>query len=281
MQAARTPAGRRVTLLPRRGSELVRDPGRERPDDPSGAGPAGMDTVSSIAYPRSKSRSNRLDRGMMKEGVPHEAGASAKPCREPATWCTEVRVARWQGGDDGAFGELYRRFAPLLERRVGFHRLWPLLRGIQKVDVVQEVWLAVSRSRDDFTPSGTGSFFAWVGVIADNTVVRLLRRQSAMKRGEAVVGEGLGEVPEKRIVPRPGLPVLETPTSVARVSELHDLARELLNERQFLAWDLVEIRGYSREEAGLALGCSASAVRGLLLRARGDLVAWFDGRDSD
>lgn len=216
----------------------------------------------------------------MKEGVPHEAGAPAMPRREPAAWCTDVRVARWQGGDDGAFGELYLRFAPLLERRVGFHRLWPLLRGLQKSDVVQEVWLAVSRSRDEFTPSGSGSFFAWVGKIADNTVVQLLRRQCAAKRGVEVTGEGLEGAPEQGVVPRPGLPALETPTSVARVSELHDLAREVMNDRQFLAWDLIEIRGYSREEAGLALGCSTSAVRGLLLRARAALVARLDGRES-
>lgn len=208
----------------------------------------------------------------MDEGEARDVPVPPEDRAEPAAWCTDLRVARWQGGDEGAFGELYRRFAPLLEKRVTFHKLWPVLHGLQQSDVVQEVWLAVSRARNDFTPSGTGSFYAWVGKIADNTVVELFRRQTTRKRGGGKPGEPLGEGNDERIVTRPGVRTLETPTSCARVSEFHDLAREVLSERQFLAWDLVEMRGYSRDEAGLALGCSASAVRGLLKRARTAMV---------
>jgi len=208
----------------------------------------------------------------MNDGEDRDVPAPLEGRAEPAAWCTDLRVARWQGGDEGAFGDLHRRFAPLLEKRVSFHHLWPLLHGVQVGDVVQEVWLAVSSARDDFTPSGTGSFYAWVGKIADNTVIELFRRQTARKRGGGKPGEPLTEASDERVVTRPGGPTAETPTSCARVSELHDLAREVLSDRQLLAWDLVEMRGYSRDEAGLALGCSASAVRGLLKRARTVMV---------
>jgi RNA polymerase sigma factor (sigma-70 family) len=193
---------------------------------------------------------------------------------DPETWRTEIRVTRWQAGDEVAFGELYERFEPLLEQRIRLHAFWAILSSrYQLRDVVQETWLAVHRSRGNFVHAGRGAFIAWVGRIADNTLIELLRRKNARKRGDGEEGEPLGEHCVHQAVVKPGLPAAETPTSSARVAEIHELAREALTDREYTAWELVEMRGYSPAEAGLALDeSSGSAVRGLLKRARRKMV---------
>lgn len=183
-------------------------------------------------------------------------------------------MARWQAGDVTAFELLHRRFAPLLAARVTHSKIWPMLRGRFSVDdVVQEVWTrvvpAVKRS---FTPAGPNSFLAFLATVADRTMVDLARRQSASKRGE---GENVGRLDtscEREGARPPGAGIPETPTSSARRTELEEIARVELSERELQAWELVELQGYSAGEAALALACSDSAVRGLLLRARARLV---------
>ncbi len=71
---------------------------------------------------------------------------------------------------------------------------------------------------------------------------------------------------------KPGGSPLETPTGNARVSEIEELARRELSEREFEAWHLVEVLDHTASEAGLAMSSSDSAVRGLLLRGRSKLV---------
>lgn len=197
---------------------------------------------------------------------------SPQPPSPAAQSVTDVQVARWQAGDEAAFSVLFERFAPLIALRIQRGVVWGALKSrLQVEDVVQEVWLkVVPGAQRTFTPGGEGSFLAFVSKVADNTVIDLVRRQRALKRGE-----GQEEVP---LVPgeEPGILAgpreFETPTSSARRSELRDIALRELGNREFLAWDLVEIQGYTAGEAGLAMNISASAVRGLLMRARAKLV---------
>ncbi|HEX5051941.1 MAG TPA: sigma-70 family RNA polymerase sigma factor [Planctomycetota bacterium] len=187
---------------------------------------------------------------------------------------TRIPFERWRNGDDEAFAALHTRFTPLLRARIRRHRAWPLLANhFEADDVLQEIWArAVPAAKSSFCHNGEGSLLAFLSRVADREVIDLARRHRAQKRGRggpASLATGF-DAPDAT---RPGRPAPTTPTGHARLSELRAMARTLLSDREHEAWDLVEIQQYSAEEAAIALQCSASAVRGLLLRARAKLVA--------
>jgi RNA polymerase sigma factor (sigma-70 family) len=206
-------------------------------------------------------------------GSPAEDAAA---CPDGA-WSTDTHVHRWQAGDDAAFEALYLRFAPLLARRVQRHRSWSLLRRHHQVDdVVQAVWeRVIPAARHVFTPSGPGSFLAFLGTLADRTIVDLSRWEGAAKRGEGAPIQGLDGPAGGRAA------ACESPTSHARASEIRALAQRILNEREREVWELVEADGYSLEETGLALECSASAARGVYFRARRKLILALGEAEAD
>lgn len=213
----------------------------------------------------------------MKKELDPEDGIPAEKRQNLGAWSTDIHVTRWQAGDAAAFRALHDRFAPLLKTRVRRSRICPMLAGQYRVeDVVQEIWTRVIPSvKKAFTPSGPGSFYAFLGRLADRTLMDLARLQRAAKRGQGKGDQPLSMNGECSVSLKPGLPAVETPTSRARCSELENMARNELNDREFQAWDLVEMQGYSPDEAGLAMRCSGSAVRGLLLRARTRLISRF------
>jgi len=198
----------------------------------------------------------------------------ADPPADQAPTLTDLHVARWQAGDEAAFEVLFQRFSPLLLRRIRGHRLWSTLKGkCLAEDVAQEAWArVVAGSGQNFTPSGPGSFLAFLSTLTDRTMVDMLRSASAKKRSDGAPLRDLDTQAERQARIRPGLSGEATPTSRARISELQEIAHEVLTEREFGAWELVELQDYSASEAGLALDCSGSAVRGLLLRSRAKLM---------
>lgn len=188
---------------------------------------------------------------------------------------TRVPFEQWKGGDDAAFAQLHLRFTPLLRARIRRHPAWPLLASQCELDdVLQEVWArALPAAKTTFRIEGRGSLLAFLGAITDREVVDLARRQKAKKRGGGTT-RSLPTGFDAPDTPRSGRSAPETPTGAAKVHELTALAHAVLTEREFSAWDLVEMQGFSPDEAALAMRCkSASAVRGLLLRARARLAA--------
>ena len=219
-------------------------------------------------------------RTMQQGRVSRVQGGRGDEVGGPQDWSTDAHVSRWQAGDAVAFQALHNRFAPLLAARVRRSRVWSLLETRCQIDdVVQEIWARVIPSASAaFAPSGRGSFLRFLGKIADRTMIDLARIQRAAKRGDGE--QTLRTTWDRHGGPRPGIPAVQTPTSQARCSELEAIARAALSEREFHAWDLVEIQGFPAEEAGLAMRCSGAAIRGLLLRGRAKLVSRV-GRDND
>ena len=99
-------------------------------------------------------------------------------------WSTDHHVSRWQAGSAESFELLYQRFAPLLTYRVRHHGAWSVLgKRFQTEDVVQEIWArVVPAAQNRFTPSGTGSFLAFLGTVAERTMIDLTRRATAVRR---------------------------------------------------------------------------------------------------
>lgn len=193
---------------------------------------------------------------------------------------TRIPFERWKEGDDDAFAALHARFTPLLRARLRRHPQWPALaRHFELDDVLQEVWArAVPASRTSFRNLGPGSLLAFLGKIADRALVDIARRHLAKRRGGGGV-DALATGFDTPDVARPGRSAPDTPTGNARLAELTAIARAELGTREYDAWELVEMQQFSAEEAALALRCSGSAVRGLILRARTKLVARL-GRDA-
>jgi RNA polymerase sigma factor (sigma-70 family) len=204
-----------------------------------------------------------------------DAAREARPARPADTWQTLAHVEQWRDGDPDAFAMLHEHFAPLLRARVRRSRIWPMLEEQHQVDdVVQEIWVrGLPAVQKTFRHEGPGSFLAFLGKIADRTMIDLVRALRAGKRGNGQSTRALRTDWEPSAGLKPGQSALETPTSHARSSELLQIAEAELSEREREAWQMVELEGYSAEEAGLAMRCSGSAIRGLLLRSRARLVA--------
>lgn len=188
---------------------------------------------------------------------------------------TEIQLDHWRGGDSAAFGPLYTRFAPLVRARVRRHRAWSAVAPHMQVeDVEQEVWArAVQSLERRFAPAGPGSFAAFLATVTDHTVVDLTRGVRAAKRGGGQAVDRLSTNCEDGAAALPGRTAPESPTAHARRVELQQLAQQELAPRELEAWELVELHGYTAEEAAVALHCTGAAVRGLLLRSRTRLVA--------
>jgi RNA polymerase sigma factor (sigma-70 family) len=178
---------------------------------------------------------------------------------------------------------LHARFTPLLRSRIRRNRVWPLLDGHMQVDdAAQEVWArAVPATHKGFTDAGPGSFLAFLGKIADRTLIDLARTARAAKRGHGTAERALQTDIEGAVRPKPGAPGPETPTSHARASELLQIARDVLSARELEAWELVELQRFTADEAGLAMRCSGAAIRGILLRSRAKLVSRIQRRNAD
>jgi RNA polymerase sigma factor (sigma-70 family) len=209
--------------------------------------------------------------------VEADAAREARPAPAPRAeaWQTLAHVEHWRAGDPDAFAALHEHFAPLLRARVRRSRVWPMLEDHHQVeDIVQEIWVrGLPAAQRSFHHEGPGSFLAFLGKIADRTMIDLVRALRAGKRGKGQGARTLRTEWEPQAGHLPGHAAVETPTSHARSSELLQIAETELSEREREAWQMVELEGYSAEEAGLALRCSGSAVRGLLLRSRAKLVA--------
>lgn len=189
---------------------------------------------------------------------------------------TRVPFENWRNGDAAAFAQLFARFARPLAERVRRHRAWPMLaRHCEVDDVVQQIWArAVPRLSASFELRGPGSLRAFLDKLADDEVIDLARRQMAGKRGRGGP-KSLDTGFDAPDVGGPSRSAPETPTGHARSSEIHDLAATLLSEREFRAWELVELRGHTAEEAARIMGGgnTDSSVRGLVFRAKAKVIA--------
>ena len=211
------------------------------------------------------------DQEPMVQSGPHANGHGVTTLQDPCP--TGVHFERWKNGDDAVFDALHARFSPLLCARIRRHRAYSLLDGAFHVeDVLQEIWArSVPAAKQKFLDAGPGSFLAFLGKIADRTVIDLARRHHAQKRGRGGA-ESLSTCFDTADTSRPGRSAPPSPTSNARMSELLCLVKEELSAREFESWDLVEMQGFTAEEAGLAMRSTSAAVRGLLLRSRTKLV---------
>lgn len=139
-------------------------------------------------------------------------------------------------------------------------------------DVVDEVFVRALGSGylRRFEPHGKGSLRAALGQILRHVIADCHRRYRAEKR--RLPSTSPGRPSAVRVDPNDVAAAMPHPSESLRVAELVAMCRQVLTPREWQAWDLVEIQELTSTEAAGVLGASASAVRGLVARAREKLV---------
>jgi RNA polymerase sigma-70 factor, ECF subfamily len=168
-------------------------------------------------------------------------------------------------GDQQAFAELMRRHQDRVYRLA-----WRLLRQTQEAeDATQEVFLKVYQNADRFTPSGTVS--AWMNRITANHCLNLIRARQAKKEvAWEDLDSGGGKTANPVALAAGGGNPLELVTGQECARQIQQaLAGLPENQRQALV--LKRFGDFSYQEIGEMMGLSASAVDGLIKRARQNL----------
>ncbi len=162
----------------------------------------------------------------------------------------ELLLARYVGGDDGAFGALVARYEEklyaFLVRMVGDEHL--------AEDVFQQTFVKVARSAAAY--DGRAAFSTWLYRIARNTALDELRRR-ARRRGETgwTRGESVRDVAD---------PSLRPPLEALAAAEQAELVREVLAgipEMQREAFLLKEEGDLDFGRIGEILGCGRETAK--------------------
>jgi RNA polymerase sigma-70 factor (ECF subfamily) len=149
----------------------------------------------------------------------------------------EALMSAYAAGDDAAFDELFRRYAPIIERTM-MRRLGS---ESDAQDLVQQTFLQLHRARLDFDPAR--SFRPWLFTIAFNLQRELFR--SRARKSAAT------------LAPDPGVSVPAVPVEV---SDLHRALRALPAEtREVIALHWLE--GLPFADVANLLGTSEGAVK--------------------
>lgn len=168
-------------------------------------------------------------------------------------------------GDQRAFAELMRRHQDRI-----FRLAWRLLRQTQEAeDATQEVFLKVYQNAGRFTPTGTVS--AWLNRITANHCLNLLRSRQAKKETSwDDLDSGTGKAGDLAGLASGANNPLDLVTGQECAGQIQQaLAGLPENQRQALV--LKRFGDFSYQEIGEMMGLSASAVDGLIKRARQNL----------
>jgi RNA polymerase sigma-70 factor (ECF subfamily) len=201
---------------------------------------------------------------------------------------TRGLVGKAQEGDSDAFAALMDKYERRLEALIHV-RLGPSLRQrVEVEDVLQETYLNAFRSIATYEWRDEGSFFKWLGGIAENVLQRLARHH--LHTGKRMLSREVSL--EQCIQSAKGDPgKLEgrlrahdtSPSDVLRRKERFERLEKALGKltpdhREVII--LAVLRGLSMREIASQMGRSAPAVSMLLLRALRALRGHFGSTDS-
>lgn len=170
-------------------------------------------------------------------------------------------ILRLQRGDEWAFQLLVRRFRK---------KLFSIAFGItldaeESQDIVQEVFLQVYRSIDDF--KGNASLSTWLHRITVNRCLNWKRRWARRFQLKHHVSTGnIDDQPAK--VPESDVPTPETRMANAQTRQQIDNAMKMLSDQARAIFVLRELEGLSYEEIADATGTKIGTVRSRLFHAR-------------
>jgi RNA polymerase sigma-70 factor, ECF subfamily len=168
-----------------------------------------------------------------------------------------------QHGDLTAFEGLVERYKQPL-----FNMVYRMLRDADEAeDIVQKVFVQVYKASDRYRP--TAQFSTWIFTIARNLTLNEIRRRSRKPPLDSMdaAAEPEGVLPPREYKDIRGRTAGEE-TMQRELLERIDIGISELPENQKAAMLLCKEGDLRYEEIAKALGCSVSAVKSLLFRAR-------------
>jgi RNA polymerase sigma-70 factor, ECF subfamily len=185
---------------------------------------------------------------------------SAPPARVPETLCpTDAELLRAHvGGDPEAFATLVRRHQD---------RLWAIALRVMRnpedaADALQDAYIAAFRRAGSYR--GDAAVTTWLHRVVVNACLDRLR--SLKVRAVDALPDDLDRVP------RLGAPPPADPMEQADQRDQVMAALDRLNPDQRAALVLVDMQGYSVEEAATILGCAPGTVKSRCARGRAKLA---------
>lgn len=138
-------------------------------------------------------------------------------------------------------------------------------------DLAQDVFLRVYRSRKRYVPGA--KFSTWLFTIANNVASNALRSLSRRREVNlsGTASGPLGANPMEHLVQAASGSMPTRKLDKAEIQDIVQVAIATLNERQRMALLLSKFECMSYRDIGQVMDLSASAVKSLLSRARGQL----------
>ena len=162
----------------------------------------------------------------------------------------EALAARVAGGDVGAFGGLYDRYAARVYAWAAH-----LLGVAEADDVVQDVFLRLWDKAHQFDPA-RGRFGAWFGAIARHEIIARARRRGRERR--IIAAEEIDELLAQMADPAPS--VESRAWSLQRAAELAAAVRDLpVEQRRVIV--LAYFGGLSQSEIAVAIATPLGTVK--------------------
>lgn len=172
----------------------------------------------------------------------------------------EELILRLQRGDEWAFQLLVRRY----RKKIFSIAFGITLDAEESQDIVQEVFLQVYRSIDDF--KGNASLSTWLHRITVNRALNWKRRWARRFKWHHVSTDNIDDQPAK--APESDLPTPESRVANAQTRQQIDNALKMLPDKTRTVFVLRELEGLSYEEIAEATGIKLGTVRSRLFHAR-------------
>ncbi len=175
----------------------------------------------------------------------------------------DVRLMlKFKEGDKSAFEQIFDKYhihiINFIYRMIG--------EKAESENLAQEVFLRVYRSGQNYRPKA--KFSVWIYMIAKNLALNELRKKKSHKTSslDEIVSYEEGELPRQ-------VPEHNKPSALIELErhELIDAVRKAINslpDKQRIAVILRRYEDFSYEEIAKIMGCSISAVKSLLNRAK-------------
>ena len=185
------------------------------------------------------------------------AEATARAAADPDV----ALMLRLQAGDESAFQDLFRKYAPrvlqLARRFVGSQA--------QAEELTQDVFVQIFRFRHRYKPQSR--LVTWVFTIATNLCLNELRRPERQLRVDLWDRRDAADRPEEPPLPDPAAVTPEEGAATRELAQQLEAAVAALPAKQRAALLLSRVDGLAYKDVGEAIGCSEGAVKALLFRA--------------
>ena len=189
--------------------------------------------------------------------APVPAEATARAAADPDV----ALMLRLQAGDESAFQDLFRKYAPrvlqLARRFVGSQA--------QAEELTQDVFVQIFRFRHRYKPQSR--LVTWVFTIATNLCLNELRRPERQLRVDLWDRRDAEDRPEEPPLPDPAAVTPEEGAATRELAHHLEVAVAALPPKQRAALLLSRVDGLAYRDVGEAIGCSEGAVKALLFRA--------------